>query len=142
MQSRVVALGVSRNHSMSIFSSNSPSGAGPVGRGFRFLGLGPLTPLAVLLAAAPETSSALRLFMGFGIVGEPLAPAPGLVGKGIPLSGLLARLTLADLVLGPLGLVARLATTECPPKLGIGAGEAALEPAAEASAVGGLEAGC
>ena len=146
---------------MSIFSSNSPSGAGPVGNGFRFLGFGALVPLiAPLVGPAPETSSTLRLFAGFGIafVGEPtnplLPPAGGLVARvpatglvarlppGTPLSGLFPLLTLADLVFGPLGLVARLATTECPPKLDIGAGEAARDPTAEPSAVGGFVAGC
>lgn len=114
---------------MSIFSSNSPSGAGPVGSGFRFLGFGAVVPLvAPLVVLAPETSSTLRLFAGFGIAfdGEPTkpllppadglgAPATGLVARlppGTPLSGLFPLLTLADLVFGPLGLVARLATTE------------------------------
>ena len=162
MQSRVVAFGVFCSHSISILSSNSPSGAGPVGNGFRFFGFGALAPLiAPLVAPAPETSSALRLFADFPIefVGDPtkLFPLPaaglvvglpetGLVARlpppGTPLSGLFPLLTLADFTLGAFGLVARLATTECPPKLCTGAGETAWEPTAESSAVGGFVAGC
>ena len=132
MQSRVVAFGVFCSHSISILSSNSPSGAGPVGSGFLFLGFGALVPLiATLVAPVPETSSALRLFAGFDIalVGEPtrplLPPAAGLVAwlpetglvarlppPGTPLSGLFPLLTLGDLAFGAFGLVARLATTE------------------------------
>lgn len=103
------------------------------------------------VAPAPETSSTLRLFAG--LVGEPTLPPPaaGLVARlpetglpplGAPLSGLFPLLTLADLALGTFGLVARLATTECPPKLGIGAGETARESTVEPSAIGGFVAGC
>lgn len=135
---------------MSIFSSNSPSGGGPAGNAFRFLGFGAVVPLiAPLVALAPETSSTLRLFVGFAI-GEPTKPLPpaaaGLVARlpppGAPLSGLFPLLTLADLTFGAFGLVARLATTECPPRLDIGAGETAREPTVEPSVVGGLVAGC
>lgn len=143
---------------MSIFSSNSPSGAGPVGSGFRFLGFGALVPLiAPLVGPAPESSSTLRLFAGFEIafVGEPLPPAAGLVARlpetglvarlpppGTPLSGLFPLLTLADLGFGAFGLVARLATTECPPKLDTGAGETGREPTVGPSVAGGFVAGC
>ena len=116
--------------------------------------------IATLVAPVPETSSALRLFAGFDIalVGEPtrplLPPAAGLVAwlpetglvarlppPGTPLSGLFPLLTLADLAFGAFGLVARLATTECPPKLDMGAGETAREPTVEPSAVGGFVVG-
>ena len=151
IQSRVVAFGVFCSHSISILSSSSPSGGGPAGIGFRFLSFGALAPLiAPPVAPAPETSSALRLFASFGVafVGEPTTPlapaATGLVARlpGTPLSGLFPLLTLADLTFGAFGLVARLATTECPPKLDTGAGETAWEPVEEPSAAGGLAAGC
>lgn len=112
--------------------------------------------IAPLVAPAPESSSTLRLFPGFDValVGEPAKPLPpaaglpetGLVARlpppGAPLSGLLPLLTLADLAFGAFGLVARLATTECPPKLDIGAGETAREPTIESSVVGGFVTGC
>jgi hypothetical protein len=60
------------------------------------------------------------------------------VGRALPIGlvarlpkGLFPRLMLLVFVLGAFGLVARLATTECPPRLGEAAGEVARDPATE-----------
>jgi hypothetical protein len=110
MQSRVVAFAVFLNHSITILSSSSPT-AVPLDP-FRFF----VFPTVLL------SSSAFRLLL-FDLLGT----APGLIGlPGLFISegGLIARLARglpARLVLGPLGtfgLVARLATTEWPPRVG------------------------
>jgi hypothetical protein len=115
---------------MSIFSSNSPSGAGPAGSGFRFFGFGgAVIPFTVVPGdtAPPRSSVALRLFddgwpFDVGLPG-PLAGVTGLVAL-LPVTGLVALLPVpcplparlpfvdVDLSFGTLGLVARFATTE------------------------------
>lgn len=68
----------------------------------------------------------------------PPTPATGLVAR-LPTVGLVARLAkglfprlaLFAFTLGALGLVARLATMECPPSAGVGTGEFAREPVLE-----------
>jgi hypothetical protein len=92
------------------------------------------------------SSVAFRFLFGFCVgAAEPDAPglaarlpAEGLVARldgppfCPPLKGLLPRLAPFALPLCGLGLVARLATTECPPRLGA-AGDVAREPAADAT---------
>lgn len=109
MQSRVVGLGVTFNHSISICASSSPTGAD-----FRFLGFAG-APCPVV--GEVGSSVALRLLLAFPAVEvcatgleARLPPATGLVAL-LPAKGLPAREPLR-LPFGALGLVARLATTE------------------------------
>lgn len=115
------------------------------GSAFRFFGIGTL-PLDPLWDGRPWSSVALRLLDGFcalaGLLGLPerlpAPPALGLTARlfvtGLVarlLRGLLPRLILFVFGLGIFGLVARFATTECPPRWGVADGEVAREPAPE-----------
>ena len=134
MQSLVLAFGVFFNHSSSI-DSNSAEGTGaPPGTGaFLFFCLG-TCPFAEGRIGVPGNSSALRFRLAFRFASPP-SPATGLVERlpincGCPASGLFPRLVFEFLGLGTLGLVARLATMECPPCEGESVGDAAREPGA------------
>lgn len=143
MQSRVDALGVFLNHSITIRSSNSPAGTAPTApKGFRFFGFGGAPTPSDGDGAPAESSVALRLLVGLGEVWVGLC-AVGLEAllPGEPALGLVARLPAAPckfrglaprfvlgFSFGALGLVARFATIECPPSPP-GAGDVAREPA-------------
>lgn len=137
MQSRVIALGVSRSHrssnpGVSVVPGGTvpppPEAPAPDGVAgvppLRFFGLGgPLVldpPLPAPLVEAPPPSSALRFPLSLD------SPAPGDVGDmagtglpaRLPASGLVARLPVFSFCApGGRGDVARFATTECPPRL-------------------------
>lgn len=158
MQSRVLAFGVLRSHSMTMLSSSSigcPSGPSIATVALRFFGFGwPAPPAAEVPGdvanATSSTSSALRLFPSFaggaldGVRGERvegpgLPPRPGSVSVplGVPAaaraSGLLARRPFdTTRSFGAFGLVARFATMECPPCPGFG--EVARELEVDAAA--------
>jgi hypothetical protein len=145
IQSRVLAFGVLRSHSMTIMSSSSigwPSGPSIAAVALRFLGLGwPPAPEAPGdgADAISSASSALRLLPSFAggapagarererEVGPGLPPRPGSVSApfcepdATRTSGLLARRPFCiTRGFGAFGLVARFATTECPPCPGFG----------------------
>src|SRR5262245_46219870 len=135
MQSRVVAFGVFFNHSMTALSSSSAVGVIAVPAppcALRFLGFNGAAPLP------GKSSAAFRLWstlcpagLAIGVVAR-LSPTPfGLLDRVTwPESGLVPRLAPFGFVLRPFGLVARLATTECPPRtVDVGAGEVEREPA-------------
>lgn len=135
MQSRVVASGVFFNHSITMRSSSSISAA-PAGNpviAFRFFGLEG-APAAFVGPVVVGSSDALRLFESLE---TPAAPGDmGLLGPGeiavglparVPASGLPARLGTPCLSFGILGLVARMASTECPPCPAAGMGEPARD---------------
>lgn len=143
MQSLVEAFGVFLNQSMTILSSNSPTGTtaallAPLGP-LRFFGFGAAgTPLTFVEGPA-GSSVAFRLlfgfweFVGLWTTGLPARLPPlaiGLVARGPavelpPLRGLFPRLTLFCLSFGALGLVARFATMEWPPRPDAGTGDVA-----------------
>ena len=107
MQSRVLAFGVFRSHSITIRSSNSPTGVPPDNPPivpFRFFGFGPF--VAVAFAVPVPSSLALRFWLAEGAAtGGLLALLPGF-----------DRGTAGGVVIIPgvrsFGLVARFATTE------------------------------
>lgn len=85
------------------------------------------------------SSSALRLLPDFGeFIAVRLGPEAltgGLPARAFPIGlvarlpkGLFPRLMLFVFGFGAFGLVARLATTECPPRLGDAVGDAARDP--------------
>lgn len=130
-------------------SAGTAIGVTPGGSAFRFFGFGTVLPLGALGDDRPCTKSsvALRLLVdfcafGLGIVGLPerlpAAPAFGLAARlfvtGLVarlFKGLLPRLMLVVFGFGILGLVARFATTECPPRGGEADGEVARDPVPE-----------
>ena len=143
MQSLVLAFGVLRNHSITMMSSSSmgwPSGPSTAAVALRFLGFG--GPLASDVTGegtdtASSASSAFRLWLSFaeGTVGEArgVKEGPGLPPRPATASapfgelavtrarGLLARTPFGiTRGFGAFGLVARFATTECPPCPGVG----------------------
>lgn len=114
MQSRVDALGLLRNQSITMLSSSSPSAAAFL----RFLAV---VPLAVPLAFPGEAASSAFRLCEFGFVA--FVGLPGVVdvcARGLP-----ARPGLGW-SLGTFGLVARFATSECP--LCVGTGEVGRDP--------------
>lgn len=137
MQSLVVAFGVFFNQSINICSSSSPAGACAF-RFFTFTGAPP-----VAFVGEIGSSVAFRLLLGFpltpcdcpcttgleALLPPPGGPAVGLVARlPAPVRGLPERLGTLDFSFGAFGLVARLATTECPPWLDAGGfGEDARE---------------
>ena len=159
MQSRVLAFGVLRSHSITIPSSSSigwPSGPSIAAVALRFFGFGWL-PAAEAVGDGADTtssaaSSAFRLLPSFageapdGARGEreegPGLPAcPGSVSDpfgeltAIWTRGLPARRPFGiTRGFGAFGLVARLATMECPPCPGFG--EVARELGVDATAGG------
>jgi len=165
IQSRVLAFGVLRSHSMTMLSSSSigwPSGPSIAAVALRFLGFG--WPPAVDAAgdgadATSSVSSAFRLLLGFTGVTTPdgagrgereegpgLPPGPGSVSA--PFGELVATTTSGLPVrrpfcitrgFGAFGLVARFATTECPPCPGVG--EVARELGVDVSVGRGAGAG-
>jgi hypothetical protein len=144
IQSRVLALGVLRSHSMTMLSSSSigwPSGPSIAAVALRFLDFGcPPTADAAGDGAdiTSSASSAFRLLPSFAggtldggrgerVEGPGLPPSPGSVSApfgglaATRASGLLGRRPFCvTRGLGAFGLVARFATTECPPCGGIG----------------------
>jgi len=147
IQSRVLAFGVLRSHSMTMMSSSSigwPSGPSIAAVALRFLGFG--WPPAVDAPgdgadATSSVSSAFRLLPGFvGVVTTPDGAArggreegPGLAPRPVSVSapfgelvatwasGLPARRPFGiTRGFGAFGLVARFATTKCPPCPGFG----------------------
>ncbi len=142
IQSRVLAFGVLRSHSMTMMSSSSigwPSGPSIAAVALRFLGLGwpPAEAPGDGADAISSASSALRLLPSFAggapagarerEVGPGLPPRPGSVSApfcepdATRTSGLLARRPFGiTRGFGAFGLVARFATTECPPCPGFG----------------------
>ena len=151
IQSRVLAFGVLRSHSTTMLSSSSigcPSGPSIAAVALRFLGFGWL-PAAEAdgdgADATSSVSSAFRLLLGFAegppddctreMEGPGLDPRPGSVSvpAATCTSGLLARRPFGiTRGLGTFGLVARFATTECPPSPGFG--EVAREVGVDAAA--------
>jgi hypothetical protein len=141
MQSRVVAFGVFFNHSITILSSSSPAGTTPPLCALRFFAFGgafwPFGDVGEGEAGA-YSSVAFLFFCDPFIFGLAAPLATGLVAR-LFATGLVARLAKGlfprlapfGFCLGALGLVARLATTECPPNPGESAGEAALDPTFE-----------
>jgi hypothetical protein len=136
MQSRVVAFGVFLNHSITILSSSSPTGAAAPLCPLRFFAFGG-APCPWPFGDVGEGDPAANSSVAFLFFCDPFVPeATGLVARLFAI-GLVARLAkglfprLAPLAfcLGALGLVARFATTECPPSPGERAGEVALESA-------------
>ena len=159
IQSRVLAFGVLRSHSMTMLSSSSigwPSGPSIAAVALRFLGFG--WPPAVDAPgdgadATSSVSSAFRLLPGFAGVTTPDGAARGGErdeGPGLPprpkgvsapfgelvadrVSGLPARRPFCNTRgLGAFGLVARFATMRCPPCPGFG--EVARELGVDVSA--------
>lgn len=125
MQSLVDALVLALSHSINMRSSNSPPGAVAFTVALRFFCLG-APPFVVGFVAVGEfaPSSAFRFFPLTGLPAR-LPLGTGLVAR-LCGAGLLARLAsgLAPRLVGPvfsfgLGLVARFARTECPPRLGL-----------------------
>jgi hypothetical protein len=137
-----LALGVLRSHSMTMMSSSSigwPSGPSIAAVALRFLGFGWLLPAADAAGDGADTissaSSAFRLLLSFagrtpdgGRGGR--VEGPGLPGRASAPFGELAATWASGLTarrpfcitrgFGTFGLVARFATTECPPCAGIG----------------------
>jgi len=149
MQSLVLAFGVLRNHSITMLSSSSmgwPSGPSIAAVALRFLGFGgPLANDATGegTVAASSASSAFRLWLGFaeGTLGEARGAWEGPGLASVPFGelavtrarGLLARMPFGiTRGFGAFGLVARFATTECPPCPGVG--EVARELGVDAAA--------
>src|SRR6266702_775199 len=154
MQSLVFAFGVLRNHSTTILSSSSmgwPSGPSIAAVALRFLGCGwpPAGEPAREGDTTSSASSAFRLWLSFaaGTLGE--ARGGGREGPGLPpppaiasvpfgklavtrARGLLARPFGTTRGFGAFGLVARFATTRCPPCPGVG--EVARELGVEVAA--------
>lgn len=125
MQSRVDAFGVFLSHSITIASSSSPVTVACALRFFGFPGAAPSSAFRLLFgfpfAGGDVTPLAEEVAAG-GLSARPAggglpAPATGLVARLPVASGLLARLEPFAFSFGifALGLVARIATTECPP---------------------------
>ena len=136
MQSRVVAFAVLLSHSTSIpFNCSgviaTAATPGPCAR--LFFGFGTAFKVTPFVGdTRPVASStALRFFGAEGLSPRPI-PALGLAARlsvtglvGRLPRGLFPRLILFNVIFGGFGLVARLATTECPPRVGDPDGDAA-----------------
>ena len=155
MQSLVLAFGVLRNHSTTMLSSSSmgwPSGPSIAAVALRFF-FGWLLPASGVVGEGTVTtssvSSAFRLWFSLaeGTVGEArgVREGPGLPPRpaataSVPFGelavtrarGLVARPFGITRGFGTFGLVARFATTECPPCPGVG--EVARELGVEVAA--------
>ena len=149
IQSLVLAFGVWRNHSITMLSSSSmgwPSGPSTAVVALRFLGFGwPLASDATGEGTVGDSSasSAFRLWLGFAeeTLGEARGTSEGPGLASVPFGklavtrarGLLARTPFGiTRGFGAFGLVARFATTECPPCPGVG--EVARELGEDAAA--------
>lgn len=150
MQSLVLAFGVLRNHSITMLSSSSmgwPSGPSTAAVALRFLGFGgPVASDATgegTVVASSASSAAFRLWLSFaeGTLGEARGAREGPGLASVPFGklavtrarGLLARTPFGTTRgFGAFGLVARFATTECPPCPGVG--EVARELGVDAAA--------
>lgn len=119
MQALVVGCAVFLIHSTTIASVSSPTGA----LCFRFLAFG-TPPGEVGEVGEVASSVALRFFCGPAATGLParLPLGMGLVARLPSARGLPLRTPFVRIFMGAFGLVARFATTECPPRGAAAAG--------------------